>query len=134
MNHQQEIDKALKERVEHTPGPWKVRKATPQAMRLCELGENGWEPVAREEGQFLCVLADSNKWQGWEMPPYGAICAMPVNTPTGQANARLIAGAPELLEALKTWERWYSVDSSEYNRETARGMGLAAILKAEKGA
>jgi hypothetical protein len=33
----------------------------------------------------------------------------------------------KLVTALKAWEHWYSVDSSEFNRDTAREMGLAAL-------
>ena len=50
-----------------------------------------------------------------------------------EANARLIAEAPRMLEALKAWEKWYSEDSSEFNRETAREMGSASIARAEQG-
>ena len=48
-----------------------------------------------------------------------------------EANATLIASAPELLAALKAWEHWYSEDSTEFNRDTARENGLKAIAKAE---
>jgi hypothetical protein len=46
---------------------------------------------------------------------------------TDRANARLIAAAPDMLAALKAWEHWYSEDSSEFNRDGAREMGLALI-------
>lgn len=87
--------------TKHTPGPWVVTDATPQAMRRCELGENGWEPVGRQENQFLCVLRDSNRFQEPDMPAYGAVCALPVRSERARADARLIAAAPDLLEACK---------------------------------
>jgi hypothetical protein len=37
-----------------------------------------------------------------------------------------------MLAALKAWEFWYNVDSSEFNRDGARELGLAAIANAER--
>lgn len=37
----------------------------------------------------------------------------------------------KMLAALKAWERWYSEDSTEFNRECARELGLNAIAIAE---
>jgi hypothetical protein len=34
---------------------------------------------------------------------------------------------PSAIEALKAWEHWYSVDSTEFNRDTAREMGLKVL-------
>ncbi len=31
------------------------------------------------------------------------------------------------IEALKAWEHWYSVDSTEFNRDSAREMGLKVL-------
>lgn len=47
-------------------------------------------------------------------------------------DAHIIAASPEMLAALKAWEHWYNVDSSEFNRDNARDMGLKAISKAER--
>jgi len=38
-----------------------------------------------------------------------SICATAEDTPTDEANAKLIASAPELLEALKMWQRFCDV-------------------------
>jgi hypothetical protein len=35
----------------------------------------------------------------------------------------------DLLEALRQWEYWYSVDSSEFNRDNARENGLKLLKK-----
>jgi hypothetical protein len=35
----------------------------------------------------------------------------------------------EAMEALAAWEHWYAVDSSEFNREMARGSALATLAK-----
>jgi hypothetical protein len=37
-----------------------------------------------------------------------------------------------LIAALKMWEMWYSDESTEFNRDFAREMGLAAIKFAEE--
>lgn len=37
----------------------------------------------------------------------------------------------EMLRVLKAWEHWYSEDSSEFNRDSAREDGLRAIARAE---
>lgn len=50
-----------------------------------------------------------------------------------EANARLIAAAPELLAALKAWDHWYAVDSTEELRDDAFEAGRKAIAKAEGG-
>lgn len=42
-------------------------------------------------------------------------------------NAKLIAAAPEMYEALAAWEKWYGEDSTEFNRDVARDMGLKAL-------
>lgn len=36
-----------------------------------------------------------------------------------------------MLEALEAWERWYSEDSTEFNRDTARDTGCIAIAAAK---
>lgn len=91
--------------AKHTPVPWIVRRATPQAMRRCELGPDGWVPIAeREEGQFICIIVDCDEWQG-NIPPYGAIAAIPGTGPEAMANANFIVTAvnahDDLLAALE---------------------------------
>lgn len=53
----------------------------------------------------------------------------PVSATTTKLRASIES---ELIAALKAWEHWYSVDSTEFNRETARGMGLKAIEHAKR--
>jgi len=48
-----------------------------------------------------------------------------------QENEQLKAERDRLREALELWEYWYSEDSSEFNRETARAAGLAALHPTE---
>jgi hypothetical protein len=42
-------------------------------------------------------------------------------------NLRAPSPVSALVEALEAWEHWYSVDSSEFNRDTARDKGRKAL-------
>lgn len=44
-----------------------------------------------------------------------------------QRIAELTAQVEVLRRALEAWEHWYAVDSSEFNRDTAREEGLEAL-------
>lgn len=75
----------MTEPVKHTPGPWAVN-------------EDGWK-------------VESEKEHGWVNDGWG-ICV--THGSDREANARLIAAAPELLQALKESQRlWW-----EYGQET----------------
>lgn len=79
----------------------------------------------------LKVVADIDPSTPWEVQTadglrWTARCAR-------RSDADLYAAAPELLEALRAWERWYSEDSTEFNRDMARDSGLKAIAKATGG-
>jgi hypothetical protein len=63
--------------VNHTPGPWDVAPNFPNGMTtVCQHDGKGWRPVA------TCA--------GWDF-----------TIAQHEANARLIAAAPELLEAME---------------------------------
>lgn len=89
----------------HTPGPWHDD---------CDGG--GWY-ICREDGEFLGFI---NPPDFWEEPHY--------TNAEADANARLMAAAPELLEALKALvER--GTDSPEHiaaERAIAKATGEAA--------
>lgn len=95
------------ERVTHTPGPWKL-----QRLDLFESGESGtgWKVVGAN-GETIC---DNQTYY-----PH------PVSLP----DARLIAAAPELLEALKSLlKRFKGVTSTNGSLElTALNNAEAAI-------
>jgi len=70
--------------VKFTPGPWKLREVGDKCKHLC--------PAAQDDTSILTVALEYHEDE--EDPTYfGAVY--------NQADARLIAAAPELLEALK---------------------------------
>ena len=87
----------------HTQGPWKAHPAFFFGHDSLQItGTNG------DSSPFLCRLTD--------------------DTPNFEANARLIAAAPELLAALKS-VRWQYPTNSE-----AHEIAAAAIAKVEGNA
>jgi hypothetical protein len=89
----------------HTPGPWRV--GTP--------GPNGCHTVGTERGLMVAMVAHS------------------INLPDQMAeateNARLIAAAPDLLEALQ--RLWEASEGGSDEEIRARIHARAAIAKAQ---
>lgn len=86
----------------HTPGPWKVDK--------------------RERETLITAAA---------MPYVAAVSSSLHGQPgTGEANARLIAAAPDLLDALQCYVMLYASLDTE-GKQKLRDRAEAAITKAE---
>ena len=103
----------MKPTQQHTPGPWTYQRLQPY-MKGCSIGTGD--------------LA---------IPTAGTLIATAWNTTKGlsgpqdaetEANARLVAAAPELLEAAKVAHRWLS--SGLRKHEAIRELLRAAIAKA----
>jgi hypothetical protein len=99
--------------IKHTPGPWAAKKGV------------GWYVVriAHSQDDNFAIAVGSNK-------------TSLVDAPTGddaeaEANARLIAAAPDLLEALEmlSWLEQFCDDGDD-DLEGARTAARAAIAKA----
>jgi len=88
----------------HTPGPWEA----------CKVGDYG-----DYDGQCLVVLGDDMR-----------VAVTLGSDKTAKANARLIAAAPDLLEALQVMVKQFTKVPSTYLDSKARGMAHAAIAKA----
>ena len=87
--------------TQHTPGPWRVAKQ----------GELGTQqlPILRSDGKIIAAIRNEG----------------------GLADARLIAAAPELLEALKTLVRRVERGNAHTTLGCTTEPAQAAIAKAE---
>ncbi len=115
-------------KAKHTPGPWKIQD---------DSEGNGfrkdWRVIVREEaynkfGAHEQVVSPSS----YESSVNGTYSGVQIS----EADARLIAAAPELLEALNylleqtvDMDLKYGIELSE-GEEDARNQALAAIAKA----
>ena len=75
------------ERVSHTPGPWRAYKPHPH---------NPW----------WCVQAENREIAEVETGAHAAVWNDPHSPEAVEANARLMAAAPDLLESLKEMGDW----------------------------
>jgi hypothetical protein len=86
--------------MSHTPGPWLTTESTEH-----------WGRVNVTIQTAFTANDIATAWQG--------------NTETNRANARLIAAAPELLEALEELMGWQSLASSEAKRKARDAIAKA---------
>ena len=72
----------------HTPGPWYV-------SQVCLT--NGGRPITTEDGRICTVDCQTpfKRGEGWQS-----------ECDVREANARLIAAAPDLLDLAKAYEKW----------------------------
>ncbi len=77
----------MTDETKHTPGPWRVEDGTTLVWGNCNPDDNS----SRGMG-YPIAESRINPSGNWSTGPYAD---------EGEANARLIAAAPELLEALK---------------------------------
>lgn len=95
----------------HTPGPWAIDPDPTKSnelngicvTRASDVGKGSWLPIAEVRGERFPPLYDDNS--------------------QAQANARLIAAAPELLKTLQRAERCIS----GYTASSQKECGLEAI-------
>lgn len=110
--------------VAHTPGPWTV-------------GYKSWDVRAdNDKGKFksIEIICDMRQWDYLAGKKQGPIVLPPENEVAIQeANARLIAAAPDMLAAMKAVEEWWL--GEEMGHHTGAPYAIfaicAAIAKAE---
>jgi hypothetical protein len=101
--------------TKHTPGPWSFEPAF-------KIGEH-WAAGAAHG-----VTANDNKdkWRGY-------VTNVLANSPNAEANARLIAAAPDMLAALLHAQEavlWYGAEEFEIGGKNLGDVLRAAIAKA----
>lgn len=110
------LERARGRQMTHTPGPWRVGKRGAIQNAVLD-GRAVPYPVIPIEGAEAAVYA-------------------PSTSPNAEANARLIAAAPDMLAALKAWHAFMSEGWITNNNEDPEALALlqqskAAIAKAE---
>jgi hypothetical protein len=93
----------VEDRVAHTPGPWTIQRRSPAAVR--------WDSIIR----------------GSNGEPVASSLAAGYPERESEANARLIAAAPDLLKALKTAIRIANEARIEWDRAPG-GMKAGKLL------
>lgn len=106
--------------AKHTPGPWTYE--SDHTHRQFNIRMLGHLIGTRDEAKHICTVND--------LPPH--ILANRDQS-TAEANAALIAAAPDLLAALKCIAdaEYFDGDSIVCDFETLQGVARAAIAKAE---
>ena len=84
-------------KTKHTPGPWKINQTTLY---------RGEEMISDESGQFIAGISNRDE---------------------SEANAKLIAAAPEMLDALKAV--YDLIDSGVLVRDTSKDDDFAYFTK-----
>lgn len=124
--------------AKHTPGPWKFFKDTRYGP---------WDDVNRKQGNphyyQWWIESDTRKAMALlEVPYLSTTTKHSANTKAEhaetlaevEANARLIAAAPELLEACEAIDSAYASDGNTKRQKAAFALVRAAISKAVGGA
>jgi hypothetical protein len=125
----------------HTPGPWIFRQWGLTDEVLEQMTKAGINPVRMltNSGAAAVTADDVQVATVNSQTPFKKGQGHLVDCPVRDANARLIAAAPELLEALK---ELYAANTDTFNDEdydkiepdSLLGKARAAIAKAEGGA
>lgn len=103
----------MEQKAAHTPAPWQIE----------------WNAAQSGEGHYI---TDSN-----DMGEHARIAAVLFHDDADgetRANARLLAAAPELLEACKRMIEWDDREHDHPQRQAAYRNARDAIAKAEGGA
>ena len=118
--------------TKHTPGPWEARKVTGWGSDLVISSPNWPKPVAtlvhHPDCYYSHVIKDG--WVTFKETPEGEARKSEVEQ-VFNANARLIAAAPELLEAVKDAIFSLEIEFGKSGARTNFPKLYAAVDKAE---
>jgi hypothetical protein len=107
----------VESKAKHTPGPWELGHELGEGFSIVR-------EIAPHSGQLLVVATSGTqkKFMGHQ-----------IDRETAQANARLIAAAPELLEACKRLliAHTANIQAQGYEFDAWSRLAEAAIAKAE---
>lgn len=98
-------------KLQHTPGPWEVQEKCAYGYDIRSDYDNGWKWIAVAEGEH------NGPENGWP------------DDIQSEANARLIAAAPEMLEALITYYLESEYEFIADIIERATGLKIEEVLK-----
>jgi hypothetical protein len=105
----------MKNKIEHTPGPW----------------EMGGSLLASTSGKHIAIVLHNINYDEKKLPrDYDS--RAPKNFPETEANARLIAAAPELLAALEKLRDVMQAHNDKQDRAMIQAAAAIAKAKGEK--
>ena len=110
--------------VKHTPGPWQVDADQRADEKTRQLAAR----YGLKESRGTAIIGDIKQWEHNES--YSVVAVVNDDNWECEANARLIAAAPELLEALRGI-RDMRIGDPEKVVDAAFAKADAAIAKAE---
>lgn len=99
----------------HTPGPWTIHDDPGHTSANGDVDHGGYRIDAHNTEQLAFVWRSNHRW-GDDPQPFGATEA--------EANARLIAAAPGLLEAAQLLE---AAETHHANCEECEGEGVPEL-------
>jgi len=121
----------------HTPGPWHwINSVTDEPFDFSAPWDGHGRPSLRtvaEFGENKVEVRDGKTYTSWALPKWIADNDGPFDGQEGEANALLIAAAPELLDALRDVISWVPGASSWHTDAPIKAVerARAAIAKAE---
>ena len=113
--------------VKHTPGPWIAEISTLKEAK--DDGDFGW--MSMGSGPHS-VPPETLVGTVWRVCEGGGSTGLPGSIETTAANARLIAAAPEMAEALREYMEWGAMTGSDRDLFDQRFRALLARIDGEQ--
>jgi hypothetical protein len=97
----------------HTPGPW-----------MADRRNSCWAILSQQHNPYVVFVSDHHEYGG---KPCGSVCSQDKPQAEIDANARLIAAAPQLLAACA------AAYGTLYDRTSELGIQMAEAIRAARG-